>query len=84
MTKLNSALEVTAVEASTNYRAPRALAEPSPYEIRTMLRDLVLRDLRGPAGAQKKNSVGRERITERYLVGSLAPKGAKLVTWRRR
>ena len=50
---------------------------PAPSQLRKDLRDLVLNDLRGPAGGEYEE-VAESRVGERYLVGSLAPKGARL------
>lgn len=54
------------------------LHEPSAFEIRAKLRDLVINDLLGPAGGPEEEIDGRERLRDRYLVGSLAPRGSKL------
>lgn len=45
---------------------------PSQAEIRAELEDLVLKDLLGPAGGEEEE-IEESRVTERYLVGVLAP-----------
>src|SRR5438045_4521609 len=52
--------------------APRLIA-PSPFEIRDELEQLVLNDLHGPAGGPEEE-VNEDRVSERYLVGLLAPR----------
>lgn len=54
--------------------APQQLAPPSPWEMREELTHLILKDLLGPAGGPEEELPEREtRVSERYLVGGLAP-----------
>ena len=48
---------------------------PSPVEIRDELLSLVVGDLLGPAGGEDEEIPGRERVRDRYVLGTLAPKG---------
>lgn len=51
------------------------LQPPGPYKLRSMLEDLVVKDLLGPAGGPEEELPPFEdRVNERYLVGMLAPK----------
>lgn len=55
------------------------LAPPSPYDIRDELTDMVIRDLLGPAGGPDEELDQREdRVRERYLVGTLAPRAVSV------
>ena len=45
----------------------------SKFALRAQLEDMVLRDLLGPAGGEEEE-VDESRVTERYLVGMLAPR----------
>jgi len=53
--------------------AQRTLVAPSPAAVRDELLDLVLKDLHGPAGGAEEE-VNEDRVSERYLVGMLAPR----------
>ena len=46
---------------------------PSPYEIRAKLEEAIVNDLLGPAGGDEEE-IFEENVTDRYLVGMLAPK----------
>lgn len=50
------------------------LRAPSPGMIREELKDLLFRDLLGPAGGPEEE-VNEDRLKDRYLVGMLAPRG---------
>jgi Helicase conserved C-terminal domain len=50
----------------------QVLTPPTPWELRSELQDLVLRDLLGPA-AGPEEEVDEPRVLNRYLVGMLAP-----------
>lgn len=50
------------------------LAPPSPSAIREDLQDLIVGELLGPAGGPDEE-VTEERLTERYILGMLAPRG---------
>jgi hypothetical protein len=51
---------------------------PSSTELRQKIADLVIADSVGPAGGERKTLTDpRERVSVRYLVGMLAPRG----TW---
>jgi hypothetical protein len=53
----------------------QALLRPKiPTEIRADLVDIVRRDLLGPAGGPEEE-VAENQILERYLLGTLAPRG---------
>lgn len=54
------------------------LPEPTPWEIRAKLQDLVRRELLGPAGGEEEEVDERGPLRDRYLAGTLAPRGAKL------
>lgn len=55
------------------------LTPPSPYDIRDELTDMVIRDLLGPAGGPDEELDQREdRVRERYLVGTLAPRAVSV------
>src|SRR5262245_60619928 len=48
----------------------------SPVELRRELHDLIVADLVGPAGGEREVLADpRERVSVRYLVGVLAPRG---------
>ena len=48
----------------------------SPIDVRRELHDLVVADLLGPAGGDREVLAdARERVSDRYLVGKLAPRG---------
>jgi hypothetical protein len=57
------------------------MAEPlstptTPSQLRAELRDLIRLDLLGPAGGENEVLADpRERVSARYLVGMLAPRG---------
>ena len=54
----------------------RVLRPPTPREIRAELERLVVADLYGPAGGDPEEGVPtRERVTDRYILGRLAPNG---------
>ena len=49
----------------------------TPFELRNLLTDMIRKDLLGPAGGEEEELDQREdRVSERYLVGMLAPKGS--------
>ncbi|MCY9782538.1 DISARM system helicase DrmA [Nocardiopsis sp. EMB25] len=53
------------------------LHAPAPREIRAELEDLVIRDLHGPIGGDEHEEFPTsERVTDRYILGRLAPNGA--------
>lgn len=61
-------------QASGSISTP-ILQPPDSFQIRTMLEDLVVKDLLGPAGGPEEELPPNEdRVIERYLVGMLAPK----------
>jgi len=47
---------------------------PSYFELRRELRELVLRDLFGPAGGEEE-ALDEPYIRDRHILGLLAPKG---------
>ena len=47
-------------------------ATPTPLELRAMLQEMALNELRGPVGGESEEV--DERIRDRYLVGMLAPR----------
>jgi hypothetical protein len=53
------------------------LAPPPPEELRFKLEELVLRDLQGPA-AGPEEEIDERSVSERYLVGLLAPRKRRL------
>ena len=55
---------------------PILRATPSPVELRRELEQLIVADLLGPAGGENESLTDpRERVSARYLVGMLAPRG---------
>ncbi len=52
---------------------PLAASLPSPTALRAELEDLVVRELLGPAGGAEEE-VDESRVSDRYLVGILAPR----------
>lgn len=69
------AMGLQAVEAPEPIDLPPpspVLSAPSPYQIRAELERAVLNDLLGPAGGEYEE-VDEPRISDRYLVGLLAP-----------
>ena len=52
---------------------PLAASSPSPTALRAELEDLVVRELLGPAGGPDEE-VDESRVSDRYLVGILAPR----------
>src|SRR5690349_17069952 len=54
-----------------------AEAAPSPRALRQRLEDAVVRDLLGPAGGPDEE-VEERGVSERYLVGMLAPKSRRV------
>ncbi|GAB3723320.1 DISARM system helicase DrmA [Nocardiopsis nanhaiensis] len=53
------------------------LKAPAPREIRAELEELVVRDLHGPIGGDEHEEFPTsERVTDRYILGRLAPNGA--------
>ncbi|MGW8439254.1 hypothetical protein ACWGKS_29285 [Nocardiopsis sp. NPDC055879] len=55
----------------------RVLTPPTPREIRAELAELVVGDLYGPAGGDEHERFPTyERVTDRYILGRLAPNGA--------
>ncbi|MFD6949486.1 hypothetical protein A6A08_05120 [Nocardiopsis sp. TSRI0078] len=57
--------------------ADRALTPPTPREIRAELEELVVGDLYGPVGGDEHEQLSTtERVTDRYILGRLAPNGA--------
>lgn len=64
-----------AVSPQSSGVSPWPLAAPTPHAIRDELTTMVVRDLLGPAGGPDEELDQREdRVTGRYLVGTLAPK----------
>lgn len=53
------------------------LEKPSPFALRAQLEDMVVKDLHGPAGGPEEE-VAEDRVSERYLVGVLAPRRQRL------
>jgi hypothetical protein len=53
--------------------ADQTLHKASTAQIRAKLEQLVVDDLLGPAGGPEEE-VAEDRVTERYLVGMLAPR----------
>ncbi len=53
---------------------PEILGLPSQVEIRSQITELVLKDLVGPAGGEEE-FVDEPYVRDRYILGSLAPKG---------
>lgn len=51
------------------------ITAPSPFALREELIDLLRRDLLGPADGPEEEIPTDSRLTQRYLVGSLAPGG---------
>lgn len=51
---------------------------PTALELRTMLEEMVRKDLLGPAGGEEEE-VTEPTISGRYIVGLLAPKGQQIV-----
>ena len=48
----------------------------TPVDLRRELHDLIVADLLGPAGGEREVLADpRERVSVRYLVGMLAPRG---------
>ncbi|WP_370011867.1 DISARM system helicase DrmA [Nocardiopsis sp. LDBS0036] len=55
----------------------RVLTPPTPREIRAELEELVVGDLYGPVGGDEHEQFPTtERVTDRYILGRLAPNGA--------
>ncbi|WP_017591341.1 DISARM system helicase DrmA [Nocardiopsis potens] len=54
----------------------KVLQPPAPREIRDELERLVVQDLYGPVGGDEHERVSGERVTDRYILGRLAPNGA--------
>lgn len=57
--------------------APPLLSTRTPVEIRAALEEKVLRDLLGPAEGPEEE-VAENKVSDRYLVGTLAPQGQVL------
>jgi len=55
--------------------ATPVLSPPSPGDMRQELEELIVGDLHGPAGGDAETLPGNERVSDRYLLGLLAPKG---------
>jgi hypothetical protein len=53
------------------------LAPPAPAQVRRELEELILADLLGPAGGPDEE-VDESRVTDRYLVGLLAPRRSRV------
>ncbi|WP_376796423.1 DISARM system helicase DrmA [Thermogemmatispora sp.] len=56
--------------------AAGAAPPPSPEQLRQQLQQLIINDLLGPAGGPEEE-VEDDRVSERYLLGVLAPRGAR-------
>lgn len=68
-----------ATQTATDTRPASILSPPSAYDIRDELTDMVIRDLLGPAGGPNEELDQREdRVRERYLVGTLAPRAVSV------
>ena len=66
-------------QTATDTPPASILSPPSPYDIRDELTDMVIRDLLGPAGKTDEELDQREdRVRERYLVGTLAPRNVSV------
>lgn len=58
----------------TQTSAAPQIVQPSPWEMREELTQLIIKDLLGPAGGPEEELPEREgRVSERYLLGGLAP-----------
>jgi hypothetical protein len=68
-------IQVLSKSTEPNTSGNRSLAEsvPSAYDIRTKLESAIVNDLLGPAGGAEEE-VFEQNVTDRYLVGMLAPK----------
>jgi len=55
------------------------LQEPSHHTLREELQEMVVKDLLGPAGGPEEE-VDEARVSDRYLVGTLAPKRKQIGT----
>ncbi len=55
------------------------LLTPMPTAIRDEFQSLVVGDLLGPAGGETEEIPGRERVRDRYVLGTLAPKGTSAI-----
>lgn len=63
----------------TDTTPPSILTPSSSHDIRDELTDMVIRDLLGPAGGPEEELDQMEdRVRERYLVGTLAPKALSI------
>lgn len=62
-----------------NEAIQQSKAPPSPTTLREELQALVLNDLLGPAGGDEEE-VDETRVSDRYLVGMLAPRGQRVGT----
>src|SRR5688500_12340452 len=67
--------QVLSESTGLNTFGNKSLAEsvPSAYDIRTKLESAIVNDLLGPAGGAEEE-VFEQNVTDRYLVGMLAPK----------
>ncbi|MGD9933833.1 MAG: DISARM system helicase DrmA [Dehalococcoidia bacterium] len=54
---------------------PHPVAVPSPEQLRSELEQLIAGDLLGPAGGEDETLPGTGRVSDRYLVGMIAPSG---------
>lgn len=55
-----------------------AASKPSPDQIRQELVDLMLADLVGPKHGPEEEVVEERRVRDRYPIGAIAPKGARI------
>lgn len=78
MLRTDTAGEKVADTATISSPAQDASAPSSPFALREELIELLRRDLLGPAGGPEEEISTDSRLTQRYLVGSLAPGGCPL------
>ena len=76
MLRTDTAGEKAADAAFISTPAQDGSATPSPFALREELIDLLRRDLLGPADGPEEEIPTDSRLTQRYLVGSLAPGAA--------
>ena len=69
---------MTDTDASPSGQSPK-LPETSPSAIRDELVEMVFKDLLGPTGGLTEElDQSESRVTERYLIGMLAPKAMRV------
>jgi len=57
---------------------PESLTQPTINQIRQELKELILRDLLGPAGGEEE-IVDEAYVRDRYILGMLAPRGQSVI-----